>query len=494
MNNYLLQLLKDVKTIIIPGLGALTLTSEATGEMMFMPYLKYDDGTLANHIAEKEGLDVNEAKNLIAKFVREVMAELDKGGSYDMYQFGKFSKVDGEVAFEQWQSGSAAPKNEQAQEPLTEAAETTETAPEEEPADAAHPVPAPTPEEAAAAAYVAAEITPEPEVNETPVPENHEPPASPEDTIIREEAVIASFAAAEVTPEEHVIPAETPAPPTDEKPAGQPVLVKAEEPVPPKADQPLVKSEAPSPLPPKGQPKKELSPKERLAAADAKKQSKGNGKDGKQEAPKKKKRVWPYILWGFVVLLLGGGTYVAVNFNALKKDFPVLADLAGDNDDHAKGSKENVLPGDTDDEVNEPGDTTEESHQETTAPETVTDEQTTEPVAVPEPAKPAPKPAETSPKPVSKPPTSAGGNASTPIGSPNPAKPYHVIGGSFGSQANARRFARQLIASGHESVIVGEFNGMYRVSLASFATKAEALQAHGQLTSEVPQAWVFKWP
>ena len=51
MNNYLLQLLKEIKTIIIPGLGALTLTNEATGEMMFMPYLKYDDGTPAANVA-----------------------------------------------------------------------------------------------------------------------------------------------------------------------------------------------------------------------------------------------------------------------------------------------------------------------------------------------------------------------------------------------------------------------------------------------------------
>src|SRR3989338_5822703 len=107
MNNYLLQLLKEVKTIIIPGLGAITLTNETTGEMMFMPYLKYDDGNLANHIAEKEGMELNDAKNLIAKFVREVTAELDKGNSYDMYQFGSFKKVDGEVDFVQWSAGTA---------------------------------------------------------------------------------------------------------------------------------------------------------------------------------------------------------------------------------------------------------------------------------------------------------------------------------------------------------------------------------------------------
>jgi len=78
MDKYLLEILKQVSTIIIPGLGALTITNQKTGEIMFMPYLKHDDGKLSAHIAGKEGWDENEAKNLIAKYVREIQAELDK--------------------------------------------------------------------------------------------------------------------------------------------------------------------------------------------------------------------------------------------------------------------------------------------------------------------------------------------------------------------------------------------------------------------------------
>lgn len=103
MNNYLLLLLKELKTIIIPGLGALTITNEATNELLFMPFLKHDDGTLSKYIADKEGMSENDAKNLIAKFVREVLAELDKGEPYDMYQFGSFTKVNNEVVFKQWE-------------------------------------------------------------------------------------------------------------------------------------------------------------------------------------------------------------------------------------------------------------------------------------------------------------------------------------------------------------------------------------------------------
>jgi hypothetical protein len=57
MDKYLLLLLKEVNTIIIPDLGALTITNHSTGEIMFMPFLKYDDGKLATYISEKEGFE-----------------------------------------------------------------------------------------------------------------------------------------------------------------------------------------------------------------------------------------------------------------------------------------------------------------------------------------------------------------------------------------------------------------------------------------------------
>ncbi len=103
MNQYLLSILKEVNTIIIPGIGALTITNAATGEIMFMPYLKFDDGKLAQHISEKEGMDLNDAKNLVAKYVREIETQLNIGESYDMYQFGSFVKnSEGEIEFKPW--------------------------------------------------------------------------------------------------------------------------------------------------------------------------------------------------------------------------------------------------------------------------------------------------------------------------------------------------------------------------------------------------------
>ncbi len=104
MDKYLLQILKETNTIIIPGLGALTITDHSTGEIMFMPYLKHDDGALANYIAEREGMDPNDAKNLVSKYVREIRQKLEQGDSYDMYRFGSFVKdASGEVSFKNWE-------------------------------------------------------------------------------------------------------------------------------------------------------------------------------------------------------------------------------------------------------------------------------------------------------------------------------------------------------------------------------------------------------
>lgn len=117
MDKYLLELLKEVNTIIIPGLGALTITNTDTGEIMFMSYLKHDDGKLSSHIAAKEGMDENEAKNLIAKYVRDILARLDQGESYDMFQFGSFYKnEEGEVDFKNWEGTTGAPQTEEKKE------------------------------------------------------------------------------------------------------------------------------------------------------------------------------------------------------------------------------------------------------------------------------------------------------------------------------------------------------------------------------------------
>jgi nucleoid DNA-binding protein len=112
MDHYIKEALKTSKTIIIPEIGALTKISETTGELMFMNYLKHDDGVLAQFISNKEGITEQEAKNLLAKHSREITAILNKGEVYSIYKFGSFSKNDkGELQFEQYIKTTKSVKN-----------------------------------------------------------------------------------------------------------------------------------------------------------------------------------------------------------------------------------------------------------------------------------------------------------------------------------------------------------------------------------------------
>ena len=109
MDHYIKAALEDSKTVIIPGFGALTKINETTGELMFMDYLKHDDGVLAQFISNKEGISEQEAKNLLAKHSREISAMLNKGEVYSIYNFGTFSKnAQGNYEFEQFQSSTNA--------------------------------------------------------------------------------------------------------------------------------------------------------------------------------------------------------------------------------------------------------------------------------------------------------------------------------------------------------------------------------------------------
>jgi nucleoid DNA-binding protein len=100
MNKYLIELIKLQTSVILPGFGSLMIGNSKTGKIVFNPLLKFNDGALAKYIAQKEGIDQQNAQNQIAKFVREIEAELGKGNSFGIFQLGKFVKNEkGEVEF-----------------------------------------------------------------------------------------------------------------------------------------------------------------------------------------------------------------------------------------------------------------------------------------------------------------------------------------------------------------------------------------------------------
>lgn len=105
MNKYIIELLRLQTSVIIPGFGSLMITSTKSGSVVFNALLKFNDGALAKYIAEKEGIDQQNAQNQIAKFVREIEAELAKGNDFGIFQLGKFKKNNsGDIVFIQDQA------------------------------------------------------------------------------------------------------------------------------------------------------------------------------------------------------------------------------------------------------------------------------------------------------------------------------------------------------------------------------------------------------
>ncbi|MCO5260567.1 MAG: SPOR domain-containing protein [Crocinitomicaceae bacterium] len=102
MNNYLIELFKEENTVIIPGFGALTMVNRAKNELMFMGFMKHNDGTLVKYIASKDGVDEATAMAKLVAYVDDIKNAIDNGKVFDIPGVGSFSKDNaGDVSFSQ---------------------------------------------------------------------------------------------------------------------------------------------------------------------------------------------------------------------------------------------------------------------------------------------------------------------------------------------------------------------------------------------------------
>jgi cell division septation protein DedD len=262
MDKYLLEILKEINTIIIPGLGALTITDKTTGEIKFMPYLTHDDGALSRYISESEGMEENDSKNLIAKYVREIHAELDKGESYDMYKFGSFFKNGDEIEFKNWGDGQ-----NQKSDPYENKASTEDNSQKEK----SPKIP----------------LVKKPESKKKSEEQSSEKPDKKSDKIEQEKN-------------------------TKEPTANNDTNIGDNE----------NKTESKAPIKKKQnlniQQKEELSPNEKKLD-DLKQQNNTNSK-------KTKRGVGFWMLLSLIILIVAGGTYIMINYDDIKQHIPFLAD------------------------------------------------------------------------------------------------------------------------------------------------------------------------
>ena len=102
MLHHILSVLKESNTIILPGLGTLTITNPKTGELFFIPYLKFDDGSLTKFIHQKEGVDIEIASTYVHELISEIKINIDTHGEFEINGLGVFFKSDdGEFKFTQ---------------------------------------------------------------------------------------------------------------------------------------------------------------------------------------------------------------------------------------------------------------------------------------------------------------------------------------------------------------------------------------------------------
>lgn len=73
----------------------------------------------------------------------------------------------------------------------------------------------------------------------------------------------------------------------------------------------------------------------------------------------------------------------------------------------------------------------------------------------------------------------------------NEALRYHVIGGCFSDIGYAEAMVSKHMSAGANASIVEKRGALYRVSVASFATKKEAKRALASIRSEIPNAWLL---
>jgi cell division septation protein DedD len=437
MDKYLVEILKETNTIIIPGIGALTMTDRSSGEVMFMSFLKHDDGAFAKFIAEKEGLGIDEAKDKVASYVREIEAKLSAGESYDMPTFGSFRKDNaGDMMFEQNKGGVDGSTSVEVPAQMDEADLTVHE------------------EEAAIEPELQAAV-PESTSEETIIEETsmQETVVEPEELIVETETGADEAAIIEETPMQETVVEPELAQQIEESPIE---VANTEKPVYTEEEQWNDDLDLPPVNATVERPKKPILEK---AKAD-------------------KKRRSPMLLFLIIaaVIVLGGATTVVLYGENLglfmaKEEVKVQVQVEEELDE---------------DKIDEwyDADETEDSEEEDGEEEDSEDEEApvvkeAEPVVVEK------KTVVVEKKPV---PVEVK-KVATVSSATNGA--YHIVAGAFGDGSNAERLVTKLKGLGYSAQVLGQLNGLHIVSAGSYTSQQEAERALKENAANLPKAWVF---
>jgi nucleoid DNA-binding protein len=499
MNKYLIELIKLQTSVILPGFGSLMIGNSKTGKIVFNPLLKFNDGALAKYIAQKEGIDQQNAQNQIAKFVREIEAELGKGNSFGIFQLGKFVKNEkGEVEFIHEGDAIIPPAQstkpavaKEVKEPVVEKKEepkpeikaevvkevkpiveqktepilpktpevkseslldklkSSESKAETKITDTAKQAEAKATEEASKQIKnsftpddkKSAPISENPKADEKPIEITKNIPlaeASKKDPAAQEKNVFkpADAAKKEVEKVESKV---------EEK------LVAAADSI--KSDNKSNEAKADDSKTKKPEPPKKESVKEKFKKDKPQKVKHENPENKK---PKKKKR---WLVWLILLIIIGGGSAAGWMYQDKIKSF-LFAGVG----DHDKDSTHTTTPDHTHDSTAVSHDT-EIIPEDTSMTEEIVDEIVEEPVE------------EVKENPV--------------VNHSSPGGTYHIIGNAFSSEKNAENYVNKMKEKGYSAQNIGKYNGLYLVSLKSFGSKDEAKNNLSSVKADAEGAYVF---
>ncbi|MBK9192630.1 MAG: SPOR domain-containing protein [Crocinitomicaceae bacterium] len=500
MNKYIIELLRLQTSVILPGLGSLMIGNSKSGKVVFNPLLKFNDGALAKFISEKDGIDKQTAQNQVAKFVREIEAELAKGNSFDIFQFGKFQKnAKGDIEFIQDSATSfvseektTAPKTDkpvvQQDKPADSAKCETAVKPEvsdvkSESTEIKKVIPAVKKDEAKPAEKIKDEPKKESEslleklksskedtqkkAAETEAKTKEELTKQAKNTFVPSDEIKLPKTE-EKTPEisKHIPVAEPSKkePATQEKNSFKPVeeIKAAVEKTETKPDLKPVTDETPKvnvsdakkedkKSDKKDEKKNKESVKEKFKK-DKPQKVKHENPEGKK--PKKKKR---WVLWFIILIIVGGGATAGWFYKDQINEF--LHSGVGDHDKDSTHAQNNT-------------------HQDTTLLETIVEEPITDDTTAVIEETTETVTEETHHEPV--------------VDHSSPGGTYHIIGNAFSSEKNAENYVSKMKEKGYNAQNIGKYNGLYLVSLKSFGSKEEAKNNLSSVKADAEGAYVMK--
>lgn len=514
MNKYLIEILKIQNSVILPGLGALMVPSQKSGKIVFNPHLKFNDGSLARFIAEKEGIEEQEAQNKVAKFVREIEAEVGKGNSYDMFEFGHFFKnKDAEVDFKMYSADAEPATQTPKADPKVDKVVTPLVVKKEEKAEPAKKEKKPTKKKTTKKATEGKVDTTEDskqaknkfippvagEVKEDLTEKLAEAKKKVTDKVEKVEdnlkdkvekieekvenktksvekgigAIVHDSKEKTEEVKEKITDKE------DKKAVTPPIIadIKSDD---KKADDKQSKNTF---VPPVSKDKDADESKDKVGVAAAGASANGGtkmviektkettvNKETVVKEEKKKRKIWPWIL-----LLLAIGLAVAGYFfrdkimTFINGDEAIVADSTAVTD--SIGDNSTIIPVEYEDTVvNDMVDFIDSAATDMDSMDMPVDE--IEPID-----EPIDEPVEDI----------------APVVSGSNNGSFHLIGNSFGEEANAEGYAQKMKDKGYPAKVLGRFDGLYMVSLKSYDSKEAAQIGRSSVSADAGSAWIFEY-